>query len=193
MIIIITSQWCLTEGITMQRCRYFVCLVQNGGFTAVAAKIAFKWKIKLRGLGDICRISYEKWSRPRTPYVHVHKVWISAGLLAFCYDIHCHFVFARSHTRPWFIAPALSVTKFSTGMYFLAKNTKFEYFLRIRNTFDIVALSKDIYVLLFIKTWCGGVCGTIFHAFFRDTIRNLFCNNRNILLLWCGVRILTRS
>ena len=37
----------------MHRCRYFVYLVQNGGFTAVAAKIAIKWKITLRGLGDI--------------------------------------------------------------------------------------------------------------------------------------------
>ena len=36
-------------------------------------------------------------------------------------------------------------------------------------------------------------CGTIFHAFFRDTIRNLFRNNRNVLLLWRGVWILTRS
>jgi len=121
MIIIVTCQWWLTEGITMRRCRYFVYPAQNGGFTTVAIKIAVKWKITLRGLGDICRMFYEKRSRPRTPYVPIYKVCISADLLAFCYDNHCHFVFAHSHTRPWFIAPALSVTKFCIAMYFLAK------------------------------------------------------------------------
>lgn len=79
----------------------------------MAVKITLKWKITLRGLGDICRIFYEKRSRPRTPYVPVHKVCISAGLLVFCYDTHCHFVFAHSHTCPWFIAPALSLSNFA--------------------------------------------------------------------------------
>jgi len=64
MIIIVTCQWWLTEGIAMQRCRYFVYPAQNGGFTAVAVKIAVKWQITLRGLRDICRKFYGKGHVP---------------------------------------------------------------------------------------------------------------------------------
>jgi hypothetical protein len=168
----------------MQCCRYFVYPVLIGGFTAVAVKIAVKWKITLRGLGDICRIFYEKRSRSRTPYVRVHKVCISYGLLAFCYDAHCHFFRAEPHTS--LVSRTCALRDKSLHRHILSrKNTKFEYCLRT----EYIPNSRHIKGYF----WLVEFSATNFHAFYRDTILNLFCNNRNVLLLWCGVWILIRS
>jgi hypothetical protein len=122
----------------------------------VVVKTVVMWKITLRGLGDTCRIFYEKRSRSRTPNVPAHKVCISAGLLVCCYDSHCHFVFAYSHTRPWFIAPAHSVTKFCTDIFFFVKNTKFGYCLRT----EYIPYNRPIkgyFCVIFFKKWNGSV------------------------------------
>jgi hypothetical protein len=177
----------------MQCCRYFVYLVLIGGFTAVAVKIAVEWKITLRGLGDICRIFYENVLVPEHhmfPYINyayqpAYWPFVMILIVILFSRIVKHFP-GLSHLRsPWQnFAPTYSFSR-------KTQNLSIVYEHRIHSLYSLYQRIFLCYCLL--RNRVVESCDPIFQAFCRDTMWNLLCNNRNVLLLWCGVWILIRS